>query len=130
LRARHALALPLKARPIFEGKLAIMPQPEVPLVEPEEQAVMMVPVAEVTMFERHMTESEHEVAIAEFEHQPGLADGTEVSRLEPWDMSELECGTTVGEVPEVPRLERTMLSKDATLMEAMLSQVQLRSGMS
>jgi hypothetical protein len=43
-------------------------------------------------------------------------------------MFELERDSTVGEVPEVPRLERTMLSKDATVveLEAMMSQVQLR----
>ena len=50
---------------------------------------MMVHPAEVTMFERHMTEPEHEVAIAELEHQTALAEVPEVSRLEPWDMSEL-----------------------------------------
>ena len=51
----------------------------------------------------------------------------EVSRLEVWDMSELGCKTTVAEVPEVPRLERAMLSKDATVveLETMVSQVQL-----
>jgi hypothetical protein len=44
-------------------------------------------------------------------------------------MSELGSETTVGEVPEVPRIERTMLSKDATLveLEAMVAQVQLRA---
>jgi hypothetical protein len=38
--------------------------------------------------------------------------------------------TTVVEVPEVPRLERTMLSKDATVveLEAVVAQVQLRPG--
>jgi hypothetical protein len=38
----------------------------------------------------------------------------------------------VAEVPEVTRLERMMLSKDATVveLEAMVSQVQLRAGMS
>jgi hypothetical protein len=103
--------------PIFEGKAAIVRRPEPPwLIEPEEQSGMMVPLAEVMMFERHITESEHEVAIAELEHQPALAEVPKVSRLEPWDMSELEYGTTVGEVPEVPRLERTMLSKDATVV--------------
>ena len=66
----------------------------------------MVPVAEVTMFERHMTEPEHDVAVAELEHQTALA-----------------------EVPEVTRLERTMLSKGATVveLEAMVAQVQLRA---
>jgi hypothetical protein len=36
----------------------------------------------------------------------------------------------VAEVPEVPRLEGTMLSNEATVveLEAMLSQVQLRHG--
>jgi hypothetical protein len=54
----------------------------------------------------------------------------EVSRPELWDMFELERESTVGEVPEVPRLERTMLSKDATVveLEAMVSQMQLRPG--
>ena len=132
LRTRHALAVPVKATSIFESKAAIVPRPELPwLIEPEEQPVMMVPVAEVTMFERHMTEPEHEVAIAELEHQTALAEVPEISRLEPWDVSELGRKTTVAEVPEVARLERTMLSKDATVvdLEAMLSQVQLRAGM-
>jgi hypothetical protein len=90
LRIRHALAVPMNATPIFEGKATVVPPPEPPwLIEPEEQTGMMVPVAEVTMFERHMTEPEHEVAIAELEHQTALAEVPEVSRLEPWDMSEL-----------------------------------------
>jgi hypothetical protein len=99
------------------------------LIEPEEHGVM-VPVAEMTMFERHMTEPEHEIAIAELEHQTALAEVPEISRLEPWDVSELGRKTRVAEVPEVTRLERTMLSKDATVvdLEAMLSQVQLRAG--
>jgi hypothetical protein len=112
----------MNATPILEGKAAIMPPPEPPwLIEPEEQAGMLVPVAEVTMFERHMTEPEHDIAIAELEHQPALAEVPEVSRLEPWEMSE---------VPEVPRLERTILSKDATVveLEPVMSQVQLRRG--
>ena len=69
---------------------------------------MMVPVAELTMLERHIAEPEHDIAVAELEHQTALA-----------------------EVPEVPRLERTMLSKDATVveLEAMVAQVQLRAGM-
>jgi hypothetical protein len=42
----------LNAMPIFEGKAAIVPRPEPPwLIEPEEQPVMMLPVAEVTMLE-------------------------------------------------------------------------------
>jgi hypothetical protein len=49
-----------------------------------------VPVAEVTMFERHMTEPEHEVAIAELEHQTASAEVPEMPRLEVWAMSELE----------------------------------------
>jgi hypothetical protein len=91
LRAPHAVALPLKARPIFEGKLAMVPRPEPPwLIEPEEQTGMMVPVAEVAMFKRHhMTEPEHDVAVAKLEHETALAEVPEVSRLEPWDMSEL-----------------------------------------
>jgi hypothetical protein len=97
----------MKATPILEGKAAIVPPPEpLCLIEPKEQTGMTVPVAEVTMFERHMTEPEHEVAIAELEHQ-----------------------TTLAEVPEMTRLERTMLSKDATVveLEAMVAQVQLRA---
>jgi hypothetical protein len=62
----------------------------------------MVPVAEVRMLEmRHMIEPEHEIAIAELEHQPPLPEVPEVPRLEVWGMPELECETTVGEVPEV-----------------------------
>jgi hypothetical protein len=120
----------MNATPIFKGKAAIVPRPEPTwLIEPEEQTGMMVPVAEVTMFERHMTEPEHEVASAELEHQTALAEVAEMSRLEPWDMSELGRKTTVAEVPEVTRLERTMLSKDATVveLEAMVAQVQLRA---
>jgi hypothetical protein len=104
---------------ISKGEIAILPRPELPwLVEPEEQTAM-VPVAEMTMLERHMAEPEHEVALAEV---------PEVSRLEVWDTSELECETTVAEVAEVPRLERARLSKDATVveLEAMVSKVQLR----
>ena len=90
---------------------------------------MMVPVTELTMLERHMAEPEHNIAVAELEHQTALAEVPEVSRLEPWNMSELGSKTTVAEVPEVPRLERTMLSKDATVveLEAMVAQVQLRA---
>jgi hypothetical protein len=110
---------------IFEGKAAIVPRPELPwLVEPEEQPVMMVPVAELMMLEmRHMAEPEHEVAVAEFEQQTALAEVAEVSRLEVWDMSELECETTVAEVPEVPRLEGPRLSQEAPVveLEAMVS---------
>jgi hypothetical protein len=112
--------------PIFKGKAAIVPRPEVPLVEPEEQPVM-VPVAEVMMLEmRHMAEPEHEVA--ELEHETAPAEVTGMSRLEVWDMSEFECETTVAEVPEVPRLEKPRLSKGATVveLEAVVSQVQLR----
>ena len=49
----------------------------------------------------------------------------EVPLLEPWDMSELECETTVAEVTEVPRLERPRPSKEATVveLEAMVSKV-------
>jgi hypothetical protein len=115
--------------PILEGKAAIVPPPEPPwLVEPEEQTGMMVRVAEVTMFERHITEPEHEVAIAELEHETALAEVPEGPRLEVWDMSEFECKTTAAEVPEGPRLERPRLFKEATVveLEAMVSQVQFR----
>ena len=46
-------------------------------------------------------------------------------------MSELGRKTTVAEVPEVPRLERTILSKEAPVveLEAMVAQVQLRASM-
>ena len=129
LETRYARAVPVKATPIFEGKAATVPRPELPwLVEPEEQTAVMVPVAEVTMFERHMTEPEHDVAVAELEHQTALAEVPEVPRLEVWGMSELECETMVVEVPEVPRLERPRLSNEATVveLEALVSQVQLR----
>jgi hypothetical protein len=59
------------------------------LFKPEEQPAMMVPVAELTMLERHMAEPEHDIAVAELEHQTALAEVPEVSRLEPWDVSEL-----------------------------------------
>jgi hypothetical protein len=76
--------------PILKGKAAIVSRPEPPwLIEPEEQPAMVVPVAELTMFERHVTEPEQEVAVAELEHQTALAEVPKVSRLEPWDMSEL-----------------------------------------
>jgi hypothetical protein len=95
VRTRHAFAVPMNATPIFKGGDSIVPRPEPPwLVEPEEQPVTMVPAAELTMLERHMAEPEHQVAGAELEHQTALA-----------------------EVPEVPRLERTMPSKDATVVE-------------
>ena len=109
---------------------------------------MILPVAELTMRERHMAESKHDIAVAELQHETVLAKVTEVSRLEPggmlnpeceitvaelprlelWGMSELERETTAVEVSEVPRLEPTMLSKHATVveLEAMVSQVQLR----
>jgi hypothetical protein len=110
LRTRHALAVRVKAMPIFEGKAAIMPWPELPwLVEPEEHPVMMVLVAEVTMLEmRHMADPQHEIPVAELQHETALA-----------------------EVPEVPRLERTILSKEAPVveLEAIMAQVQLRASM-
>jgi hypothetical protein len=114
-----------------QREATIVPRPELPwLAEPEEQPVMMGPVAEVMMLEmRHMAEPEHEVAIVELEHETALAEVTEVSRLEVWDMSGLECETTVAEVPEVPRLEGPRLSQEAPVveLEAMVSQVQLRA---
>jgi hypothetical protein len=119
--------------PIFKGKAAIVPRPELPwLVEPEEQPLMMVPVAEMRTLEaRHMAEPEHEVAIAELEHQTALAEVPEVSRLEMRDMSKLGCKATVAEVPEVTRVESPRLSEEATVLglEAMVSQVQLRASM-
>jgi hypothetical protein len=88
---------------ILPGKAAIVRRPDPSwLVEPEEQTGMMVPMAEVTMFERHMTEPEHDITVGELEHQTALAEVIEVSRLEPWGMPELECRATVVEAPEVP----------------------------
>jgi hypothetical protein len=86
--------------PTFKSKAAKVPRPELPWqVEPEEQP--MVPAAEATVLEmRHMTEPEHHVAVAKLEHQTALAKVTEVSRLEPWGLSELACKTTVVEVPQ------------------------------
>jgi hypothetical protein len=123
---------PASSRRFPPCKAAIVPRPEPPwLIEPEEQTGMMVPVAEVTMLERHMTEPEHDIAIAELKHQTALAEVPEMSQLEPWDVSEPGRKTTVAEVPEVTRLERTMFSEDATVveLEGMLSQVQPRAGM-
>jgi len=130
LRTRHALALPLKAKPISEGKLVIVPWPEPRwLVEPEEQPVLLVPVAELTVLEMpHVPEPEHDVAVGKLQHQPGLP---EVSRLKPWRMPELEPKTTALGVPEVPRLERPRLANEAPAvvqLEALVSQVQLRRG--
>jgi hypothetical protein len=103
LRTRHALAVRVKATRIFEGKAAIVPGPELPWrLEPEEQATMMMRVAEVTVLERHVTGPEHEVTVAELEHQTALGEVPELSRLGVWHMSELGCKTTVAEVPEVP----------------------------
>ena len=103
LRTRHALAVRVKATRIFQGKAAIVPRPELPWrLEPEGQTAMMMRVAEVTVLERHVTGPEHEFTVAELEHQTGLGEVPEVSRLEVWDMSELGCKTTAAEVPEVP----------------------------
>jgi hypothetical protein len=89
-------------------------------------------MAGVTVLEtRHIAEPEHDLNVAELEHETALADVPEVSRLEPWDMSELECETTVVEVPEVTQLERPSLPKGATMveLESLVSQVQLRASM-
>jgi hypothetical protein len=122
----------MKMAPIFEGQVAMGP-PELPwLVEPEERPLTTMLMAGVTVLEtRHIAEPEHDLNVAELEHETALADVPEVSRLEPWDMFELGCKTTVAEVPDVPRLERTMLSKDATMveLESLVSQVQLRASM-
>jgi hypothetical protein len=120
----------MKMAPIFEGKVAMGPPPELLwLVEPEERPLTTMLMAEVTVLEtRHIAEPEHDVNVAELEHETALADVPEVSRLEPWDMFELECETTVVEVPEVTRLERPRLPKGATMveLESLVSQVQLR----
>ena len=120
----------MKMAPIFEGKVAMRPPPELPwLVEPEERPLTTMLMAEVTVLEtRHIAEPEHDVNVAELEHETALADVPEVSRLEPWDMSELECETTVVEVPEVTQLERPSLPKGATMveLESLVSQIQLR----
>jgi hypothetical protein len=86
--------------PIFEGKAAIVPRPEPPwLVKPEEQPLVTMPVAEVTMLEmRHMAEPQHEIPVAELEHETALA---EVTRFELWSMSEPERKAMAVEVPEV-----------------------------
>ena len=71
-----------KLTPILKGRATIVARPVAPwLIEPEEQTGMMVPVAEVTMFEWHMTEPEHGGAVAELEHETALAKVPEVSRL-------------------------------------------------
>jgi hypothetical protein len=84
LRARHALAVRVRSMPMFEGKVAIVPGPEPRwLVEPEENRVMIVPAAEVTVLEmRHMTEAEHKIATAKLQHQPRVPEVPEVPRLE------------------------------------------------
>jgi hypothetical protein len=70
--------------PISKGEAAIVPRPELAsLVESEERTAMILPVAELTMRERHMAESKHDIAVAELQHETVLAKVTEVSRLEP-----------------------------------------------
>ena len=68
----------MNATPIFEGKAAIVPTPETPwLVEAEVEPIMMMPAAEVAMLEmRHVTQPEHEIAVAELEHETALAEVT------------------------------------------------------
>jgi hypothetical protein len=126
------LAVRLKAMPIFEGKAAIVPTPEPPwLVEAEVEPIMMIPAAEVAMLEmRHMTEPEHDVAVAELQHQPRVPKVPEVPRPGGRGMSKPEREASVAEVPEVPRLGRPRLSNYATVMEleARLMQVQLWHG--
>jgi hypothetical protein len=60
---------------------SLVPRLEPPwLVEPEEQPLVMMPLAEVARLEmRHVTQPEHEVAVAELEHETALA---EVTRFE------------------------------------------------
>jgi hypothetical protein len=48
-------------------------------------------VAEVIILEmRHMTEPEHEIAVAELEHEAALSKVAEMPWLEAWKMPELE----------------------------------------
>jgi hypothetical protein len=92
---------------------------------------MMLPVAEVTMLEMwKMTEAEHEIAVAELQHQPRVPEVSEVPRLEVSGMSEPQCEGTVVEPPEMPRLERPRSSNEAIVveLEAVVAQVQLRHG--
>src|SRR5688572_1726880 len=100
--------MPLKAAPIFEGKAAMVRRPELPsLFEPEEEPLMMVLMAEMMMLQmRHMTESEHQIAVGELERETATA---EVTRCKAWGMYEHECETEVVEVPRVARLERSRL---------------------
>jgi hypothetical protein len=101
LRPRHALTERVNAARIFEGEAAIVPRPERPCrLEPEEQIAKLTRVAEMTVLERHVAEPEHDVAVAELEHQPALAQVTEVSRLELWGMPELGCKTVLADMPE------------------------------
>jgi hypothetical protein len=104
LETRHAPAMAWILMPIFEGKAAIGPRPELPWqVQPEEERVMMALVAEVMVLEmRHIAEPEHEIAVAELQYQPRPPEVPEVPRLEVWGMPELECKTTVVEVLQVP----------------------------
>lgn len=67
-----------------ESKAAVVPWLQVPrLPEPEDQASMAMPVAEVVALEaRHMAELEHEIPVAELEHEASVAEAIEVPRLE------------------------------------------------
>lgn len=127
---RHALAVPEKLTPIFKGKAAIVPRPEVRwLVEPEERPLM--PVTEgMTLEWRQIAEPEHEVARPEPEHDAALAELTEVPRPGVWKAFELERETAVAKVLEAPQYERSRLLKKAAAakLEAIVSQVQLRGG--
>jgi hypothetical protein len=131
MRTRQALAEPMRATPIFEGRATIVPRREPPwLVEPEDQPVMMVPVAEVMMLEtRHMTEPEHDIAVAELQHQPSLPEVSEVARLEAWGVPELEWRTTVAKCPKGRDLNgRDFPTPPVVELQALVSQVQLRRG--
>jgi hypothetical protein len=118
LSTRNALAVSGKLTPILPGKAAVVPRPELPwLAKPEEQPAVMALATKMMMLKmRHMTEPEHEVAVAELEHQTALAEMTEVPRPEVWSTS------------EVPRSERPRLCKKTIVveLEALVSQVQIR----
>lgn len=67
-----------------ESKAAVVPRRQVPrLPEPKDQAAMAMPVAEQVALEaRNMAEPEPEIADAELEYEPSVAEVTEVPRLE------------------------------------------------
>jgi hypothetical protein len=74
----------------------------------------------------HRCELEHDIALAEFEHEAALSKVAKTSWLAKCDMPELENEIPVVEATEGPWFETLRLRKEAAVVEikAMLSQLQ------